>query len=282
MEADVELAWGDFTDEVTTLDFTHGQELPMTYVQPLEDDTLKLLIDAGLYRDERFEELMTKLIMDEMFDADADISVTHLDVGVHPTHGETVPILLADPVNVVHDHYDASEHTTIAQLIQRSAKLAIELRKEGVQTEDLMRDANVEKAREVFIEQSFKDVVTQKAEAQIEQDVDNSFKTESALLDREIDVTEQLKGSLSFANSSEDDRIRDLKERERTEPTTPAIPTTNTMEPVASKTALVPEIEGDGAFPTIGSVDFSVKAESSNHRERRQAVDPSHDDGPEL
>lgn len=216
VEADVELAWGNFADDTTTLDFTHGQELPLTYIQPLEDDTLKLLIDAGLYREERFEELMTKLMMDEMFDADADMMLTYLDAGENPKLGKSAPVIMVDPVMVVHEDYDASEHTTIASLVKRSAKLAIELRKEGVKTDDLV-DAVRERDREVLITDTFQDVVTQKEEEQILNDADNPFTTSSPLLDQEIDVTDKLKGSLTFDSTTEDDRIRDLKERERAE-----------------------------------------------------------------
>lgn len=219
VESDVELAWGDFAEDITALDFTHGQELPLTYVQPIEDDTMKMLIDAGLYKDERFEELMSKLMTDEVFDAEADMNVTYLDVGKdseqNEQQDESVPVLLVDPVNVVHDGHDPSEHTTINNLVKRSARLAIELRKEGVNTEEIVKSSQSEQEREVYIEDTFRDVVAQKEEEQIEKDVDNSFKASSELLDREIDVTDELKGSLTFDHTNEDDKIRDLKDRKR-------------------------------------------------------------------
>lgn len=211
MEADVELAWGDYTDDVTTLDFTHDkQELPMTYVMPMDDEALKLLIDAGLYRDERFEDLMSKLMADEVFDAEADMTVMHLDAG----GPDNVPVLLVEPVHVVHEERDPSEHTTISSLLKRSAQLAIELRKEGVRTDDLMRASESEKEDEVFLAGDFEDVVAKQEETELVESVDNSFKTSSELLDKEIDVTEQLRGSLGFDYTNEDDRIRDLKARQ--------------------------------------------------------------------
>lgn len=216
LESDVELAWGDFGNGITTLDFTHdNQELPLTYVQPLEDDTIKMLIDAGLYRDDRFEELMSKLMTDEVFDAEADMKITHLDVGNNPEQGESLPVILVDPVDVVHDDHDPSEHTTIANLVKRSARLAIELRNEGVKTEDLVRGPELEQDQEIFILDEFRDIVAQKDEEQIEREVDESFSVPSELLDREIDVTEKLKGGFGFDRTSEDDRIRDLKDKER-------------------------------------------------------------------
>lgn len=217
IEADVEMAWGDFTENINALDFTHGQELPLTYVQPIEDDTMKMLIDAGLYRDERFEELMSKLMQDEVFDAEADMDVMYLNVG-NELEGEHVPVLLVDPVNVVHEYHDESEHTTIQDLVKRSARLAIELRKEGVKTEELVQAASYEQDKEVFIAKDFEDVVTKTEQRKFEQEVDkelNTFVASSELLDQEIDVTDELKGSLGFDHTTEDDKIRELKDRER-------------------------------------------------------------------
>lgn len=214
--SDVELAWGDFAEGITSLDFTHdNQELPLSYVQPLEDDTLKMLIDAGLYRDEQFEELMNKLMSDEVFDAEADMSMTYLDVASQGADKpkSSIPVLLVDPVTVVHDGYDPSEQTTIANLVKRSARLAIELKKEGVKTEELVH-ASPDQDREVFLPDHFRDVVVQNEE-ETDKVVTGSFSTPSELLDQEIDVTDKLKGSLTFDYTSEEDRIRDLKERDR-------------------------------------------------------------------
>lgn len=213
VEADVELAWGDFAKDVTSLDFTHdNQELPLTYVQPLEDETLKLLIDAGLYQDEHFEELMSKLMQDEVFDAEADVNVSYLNAG-DMRAGEHLPVLLVDPVNVVYDDLDPTEHTTIQNLVKRSARLAIELRKEGVKTEDLVQVAEDEQDKEVFIPNTFEDVVAKHEQEVLEKETEGAFMATSDLLDKEIDLTDMLKGSLQLNATSEDDKIRELKER---------------------------------------------------------------------
>lgn len=214
IESDVESAWGDFAEGITTLDFTHdGQELPLIYTQPIEDDTMKLLIDAGLYRDEQFEELMSKLMADELFDAESDMRVSHLDVG---QDGKQVPVLLVEPVDVVHIDHDPSERTTITDLLKRSARLAIELRKEGVKSDELVAPKTYDQDSEVFIADSFRDAIAAREEAALEEaaDKESGFVASSELLDQEIDVTDKLKGSLGFDYTSEDDRIRDLKERE--------------------------------------------------------------------
>lgn len=220
INADVEVAWGDFTDDVMSLDFRHdGQELPINYIQPLEDETLKLLIDAGLYRDPRFENLLSKLMSDETFDAEADMGVTFLNIKSDKTseldeEDEYVPVLLVDPINVMHENYDPSDNT-IQDLIKRNAILAIELRKEGYKTEELVQGDTYDQDNEQYISGAFDDVVARYNEDLSSSKLDNSMKTSSELLDAEIDVTDELKGSLGYDYTTEDDLIRELKERER-------------------------------------------------------------------
>ncbi|MGC6586655.1 hypothetical protein ACPV3A_17010 [Paenibacillus sp. Dod16] len=217
VEADVEMAWGDFADHISQLNFKHDkQELPLTYVQPLEDDTLKVLIDAGLYRDDRFELLMDKLMNGETFDAEGDMNLTYLDVADAVGSERTVPVVLVEPVNIVHDKQDPSERTNLADLVRMAAKNAIELQNEGVKSEDLVRTEPVE-TKEIMIETPIQDVVMARQEKQIIDEVDESLKTSSELFGQEIDITEQLKGVLNLGRLSEDDRIRDVKERERHE-----------------------------------------------------------------
>lgn len=213
VESDVELAWGDFSEGITTLDFRHGEELPLTYTQPIEDDSMKMLIDAGLYRDEKFEELMSKLMSDELFDVEADMRVAHLDV---VQDGKQVPVLVVEPVDVVHNDHDPSERTNLADLVKRSALLAIELRKDGVSTDDLVTTRPMELDREVYIQDNFRDVIAEREEAAMERaaDEESGFVESSELLDQDIDVTDKLKGSLGFDRTTEDDKIRELKDRE--------------------------------------------------------------------
>lgn len=217
VEADVELAWGDFADHISALNFKHEkQELPLTYVQPLEDETLKVLIDAGLYRDDRFEQLMGKLMYGETFDAEGEMHLAYLDVAEASGLERTVPVVLVDPVNIVHDKHDPSERTNLAELVRLAAKNAIELQNEGVKTEDLVQSEPVE-AKQIIIETPIQDVVAASNEQRIIDEVDDSFKTSSTLLDQEIDVTDQIKGTLGLGLITEDARIRDLKERDRFE-----------------------------------------------------------------
>lgn len=223
IDGEVEMAWGDFTNTAQTLDFTHGEELPITFVQPLEDETLKALVDAGLYSDPRFEELISKLITDEPFDVEGDMAFNYIDVGdavVNQGKTGSIPVILVDPVNIVHEDKVESEYTTVSKLVNRSAALIIELRKEGVQTDELVTAQLPEQDQEVYISSDFTDVIAQReadlAENEVVIDSDNGqLATGSELLDVEVDVTDKLAGSISFSGISEDDIIRELKEKDR-------------------------------------------------------------------
>lgn len=218
VDADVELAWGDFADHITALNFKHEQqELLLTYVQPLEDETLKVLIDAGLYREDRFEELMGKFMAGETFDAEGDMHLEYIDVAEAMDSERKAPLVLVDPVNIVHEKHDPSERTNLADLVRLAAKNVIELKNEGIKTEDLIRSEQ-DAPKQVIIDSPIEDVIAASREQQIVAEVDNSLiSATSTFLGQEIDVTDKIKEALRPNHLSEDDRIRDLKERDRQE-----------------------------------------------------------------
>ena len=215
LEADVEMAWGEFGPKARVLDFTHGQELPMTFIQPLEDSTMKSLIDAGLYTDPRFEELMTKLMADEVFDVEADMDFDFMDLsnvsslvasGNKRSH---VPAIFVDPVHVVHDEIVDSEYTSVTTLVNNSAALVVELRKEGVETEEVVQTPEVEVDAERYFS-DFEDSLSKATDTIVDT-------TPKATVDEELDITDKMADAITFDGVSEDDIIRDLKERERSE-----------------------------------------------------------------
>lgn len=203
-----DLAWGEFAYD-DTYSFKEGHELPIRYIHPLEDETLKYLIDAGLYSDNRFEELMGKLMKDEAFDIESELTYQHINIG---SDAEPRPVVMVDPVHTV-DLDNTKEQVTINELVKHSARLVIELRKEGVSTEDVVSVApTVEE--EHYIEDEFEDVISTEKE-ELEHDASDNISTTSELLDAEIDVTEKLQGGMTFDETSEDDLIRDLKTRDK-------------------------------------------------------------------
>ena len=208
VDGDIEKARGPFTDSVTLIDFTHDhQELPLSYVQSIDDDTMSVLIDAGFYSDPRFEDLLSKLMSGEVFSADGDLVTNIMDLG---DSGEELPVLLVEPLNEVHINDGLTHASTLQTLIKHSAKLAIRLKREGVNIDELIYSDKDFIDREIFIDDDFEDVVEKRhVERTLESD---KIAITSELLDEEIDVTDMLKGSLSFDYDNIDDRIREIKE----------------------------------------------------------------------
>lgn len=217
-----EHAWGDFSDDVTELDFTHGKGrgLPVSYSYPVGDDTMKHLIDAGFYFDPQFEGLMNKLMKEDSFDIEADVQMTRLDL--NDAALGRVPVVLVDPVDVVHTDADPSENATLDNLVRRSSRLAMELRAEGVQTSALVDTPVREQDRdeEIFFGSAFREEgalsaadILRKTTASQEQ-ADENISATSDLLDTDIDVTELVRGSFTVGVTDEEMRIARLKERD--------------------------------------------------------------------
>lgn len=213
--ADIESAWGEFAESIDSVDFRHdGQELPLSYTQPLEDDAIKLLIDAGLYHNETFEKLLRKIMKDDEFDANVTMDVTQLDVPVSDD-SKTATAILVDPVHVLHTEHDPSEQTTLSDVVKRSAIVIIELAKQSdVNMQDIVNDKD-DVDKEVYVTDEIEDVIAMAAQNEIEESVEHSFVESSELLDEEIDLTDEFKEGLSLTTTTEDEQIRELKERDR-------------------------------------------------------------------
>lgn len=214
--ADIESAWGEFAESIDSVDFRHdGQELPLSYTQPLEDDALKLLIDAGLYHNETFEKLLQKIMKDDEFDANVTMDVTQLDVPALDGSSKSATAILVDPVHVLHTEHDPSEQTTLSDVVKRSAIVIIELAKQSdVNMQDIVNDKD-DTDKEVYVTDEIEDVIALAAQNEIEESVENSFVEASELLDDEIDLTDEFKEGLSLTTTTEDEQIRELKERDR-------------------------------------------------------------------
>lgn len=214
IEADIEEVIGDFGDGITSLNFIHekGQEVPLVYAEPISDETLKMLIDAGLYRDRQFEQLFSRIADGEMFDAvvPLDLQLLH----VESESGKLVPIVLANPVQSVHEVTPDSDYTSVQMLLQTTAMLAIELEKEGVQTSELVKDVpqfddeiSYDKIEDIL------DIAEEQTDMfSFEQDEETEIRATSNPFNEEIDVTNVLDGL--FINQSEEDEKIQLFKRQ--------------------------------------------------------------------
>lgn len=244
-----EYAWGDFSDDVTELDFTHGKGkgLPVSYAYPVGDETMKHLIDAGFYFDPQFEGLMNKLMKEDSFDIETDLQMTRLDL--NDSLIGRVPVVLVDPVDVVHTDADPSENATIDNLVRRSSRLAVELRKEGVQTDALVENPVYapERDEEVFLGNAFEGGMTAAdilRGASAKPAETETISASSDLFDQEIDVTEAVKGSFFVGTTDEDVRIARVKERDEAREQAEA--ESSVDEPVDTGERNLPETDSSG------------------------------------
>lgn len=135
VEGDVQMAWGNFADDVRQLDFRDGEVLPLSYTQPLDDGVHKQLIDGGLYDDPNFESLFNQLIEGDYFDVIAPMTVTCLTA--HDEQLGELPVVFIEPVHVTTDAV-ATPDVTVTTLLTRAATVAAEFRGEGVSGADVL------------------------------------------------------------------------------------------------------------------------------------------------
>lgn len=212
VEGFVQESWGDFADNVSSIKFDEDERLPIVYAHPIEDETMKMMIDAGFYSDPNFEPLLGKLVAGEMFDADCDMIVSHINV--KDKEIDEVPVVFIEPVTVFHEGVDVSENTTIQSMLRRASMVAIELRAEGVQTNDLLTPVASEE--EVFAPVEFEDGLAKREQERLEREAnERAFVVNSPLLGQDIDVSSEITGVYGLHRTAEDVRIEELK-RQRT------------------------------------------------------------------
>lgn len=141
VEGDVQLAWGNFADDVRQLDFRDGEILPLVFTQPLDDQVHKQLIDGGLYDDPNFESLFNQLVEGDMFDVNVPMTVTCL-YAEDELLGR-LPVLFVEPVQATTDAVSTPD-ITVTNLLQRAATVAAEFRQEGVSGADVLAGLEAE------------------------------------------------------------------------------------------------------------------------------------------
>lgn len=202
VKGDVEQGWGDFADQVSSVDFTkHKQELPISYTLPLNDESLKLLIDAGLYADNDFEKVFGTILKDELFNVEGDMTIYHLDVPLE--EDADYPLLLVDPVTIVYDDVSNSEssaHSSMNPIVQWGAHRMIDLRRRGASPEEMVND-------------TYREIVHITPNATETSEVQDENTVYSSVLERPVDITRTL-SDIIRSNSTED-QIQHIKKEQR-------------------------------------------------------------------
>lgn len=128
VHGEVAMAWGDFAEDLSQIDFRDGEVLPLSYTQPLDDTVHKRMIDGGLYDGEDYEATLNELIVGEEFDIETVLMMTHI-----ATHDEVlgeVPVVFVEPV-LAHSEDIHAEGVTLSAMLDRVASVAMTFRRGG-------------------------------------------------------------------------------------------------------------------------------------------------------
>lgn len=142
---EVSMAWGNFAEDLSQLDFRDGETLPLVYTQPLDDSVHKRMIDGGLYDGEGYEDTLNELIIGEEFDIATTLLMTHI-VAKDEVLGD-VPVVFVEPVNAQSEEIHP-EGATVSQMLDRVANVAITFRRAGYEAPLAYEDPVVEEAYE--------------------------------------------------------------------------------------------------------------------------------------
>ena len=210
VESEIRDVWGDISDNVNHTSFLAENRPTMTYIYPLHDEEIKGLVDAGLYRNPRFEALFGKLMETERYELSQDITVQSIEMIPEEEDGVVLPMILVHDVGLVEQSMDESEtvYTSFGTVIERTVEMALRLESEGIRANAIIGDGpEMDEEMEVEVENVF-DV------KKVSEQINNQawMETENDADEREIVMTDTLTADNLFGQSTEDQRIIQMKE----------------------------------------------------------------------
>lgn len=210
VESELRDVWGDISENVNHTSFLPENRPTMTYIYPLRDEEIKGLVDAGLYRNPRFEALFGKLMETERYELSQDITVQSIEMIPEEEDGNVLPMILVHDVGLVEQSMDESEtvYTSFGTVIERTVEMALRLESEGITADAIIGDGpEMDEEMEVEVEDVF-DV------KQVSEQINNQawMNIDSESDEREIVMTDTLSTDNLFGQSTEDQRIIQMKE----------------------------------------------------------------------
>lgn len=211
VESEVIDIWGDVTDEIDHVSFLPDNRPKMTYIYPLNNEQIKGLIDSGMYHNPRFELLLQSLIESEQFEVTQDVELQRLDV---LQEDEVVPIILLKDIGVVQQNIDSHEnesYTSFDYALERVIDMALQLEAEGISTSQLVGEDELSEAQEIEVQ--IDDVFdVEAAREEVSEQFDEEIMRQLKELDSEVDVSDVIDHTKLFGQSSEEQRITELRE----------------------------------------------------------------------
>lgn len=214
VKSDVRDVWAQVTDDVDHVSFLPESRPELVYNYPLNDEEIKGFIDAGLYSNPRFEKLLFSLLESEQFEIVRDVDFQTIEV---IQEGESVPVILFQNMGMVNQKMDVNsieDYTTFDLAVERSIDMALQLESEGISTDALMgADLEEEETIEevvVDIDDAFDTGLVEREEDVSEYAVDEDEII--SRLEQEIDISDQIDMTQLFGQTSEEERIRQMRE----------------------------------------------------------------------
>lgn len=211
--------------DVDSIRFLEDQRPELTYSYELKDEEIKGFIDAGLYTNPRFEEVLSKLLKDEVFEAEGQISLHHMEL---PTENGIVPFILADTLDGLHydqptqdSQLDYEVFETFHEVVENVTRYARDLNEKGLVSQ-VVPEAAVDESVDLSALLGASDVYQPDVEPVVQSapvsEPGQPTPTHEGTLDHDdMYVANQLaqSDSVIYGETDEDDEIRRLKEQER-------------------------------------------------------------------
>lgn len=221
IKANVTSVKGEISEDVDVLGFLPDEQPEVDYVYELNDEQVKSFVDAGLFSDPRFDKVMSRILRDELFDMDLDMQF-HQVLLNDEDQNKKVPIVLADFVHsVVHnvpiteDDKENEPFTTFSGVITNVVAMAIELKRQGFDSTELVGSENEREDEIVDLSSEFENE-TDILPDHIEDETHNDELDKEDYEKSEINASE-LKGPDNelFGETSQESQIDRLKEANR-------------------------------------------------------------------
>lgn len=214
MDAEVRDVWAEVDENIDHVSFLPENRPSLKYVYPLNNEEIKGFIDAGMYHNPQFEELLDNLLESEQFEITSDVDVRAIDV---INEGDVTPVVLVQDLDTVEQALGSDEDedfTSFDYAIERAIDMALQLEAEGISTTQLLGETEPE-LREVDLdlaEEEIFEVDRRSEEDEANQDIEADIIRQLEEMDDEVDLSDEIEPGDSFGQTSEEQRISQLRD----------------------------------------------------------------------
>ena len=210
VDSEVRDVWGEVTEDLDHVSFLPENRPKMTYIYHLNDDEVKGLIDIGLYSNPRFEYIIDNLLSTEQYEITKEVNIRTLDV---ISNEGVTPVVLVEDVGQVEQSFNSEQdedYTSFGYTIERAIDMALRLEAEGISAGQSLGEEEMIVDKEVELE--IDDVFEVEHDSNPNAAIEEQILRELQALDEEVDVSDAIDIGQVFGQSSEQERIEQLRE----------------------------------------------------------------------